>query len=106
MRSDLVIDGFAFGEATVEGDDATEAILRLYRSLKRDDVNLMLLSGCIISLYNIVDVDALASDVRGPGDRADLQGVHRASRGPYATTSTTARRPDSAVQKARSARPR
>src|SRR5208282_3507435 len=35
MRSDLVIDGFAFGEATVEGDDATESILRLYRRLRR-----------------------------------------------------------------------
>ena len=61
MRSDGVIDGFGFGEATVEGDDATKAILRLYRGLKRDDVNLLLLSGCIISLYNVIDVDGLAS---------------------------------------------
>jgi len=60
MRSDLVIDGFAFGEATVEGDDATRSMLRLYRRLRREDVNLLLLSGCIISLYNVVDVDALA----------------------------------------------
>jgi len=62
MRSDLVIDGFAFGEATVEGDDATRSILRLYRRLRRDDVNLLVLSGCIISLYNVVDVDALATE--------------------------------------------
>jgi uncharacterized protein len=61
VRSDRVIDGFAFGEATVEGDDATRAILRLYRRLGRDDVNLLMLSGCVISLYNVVDVDALAS---------------------------------------------
>ena len=60
MRSDLIVDGFSFGEATVEGDDATESVLRLFRSLRRDDVNLLILSGCIISMYNIVDVDALA----------------------------------------------
>ncbi|MDA4122337.1 MAG: DUF99 family protein [Thaumarchaeota archaeon] len=62
MRSDGVVDGFSFGGATVEGDDGTKAILRLYRSLKRDDVNLMLLSGCIISLYNIIDVDGLSTE--------------------------------------------
>ena len=61
MRSDGVIDGFGFGGSTVGGDDATRSILHLYRRLRREDVNLMVLSGCIISLYNIVDVDALAS---------------------------------------------
>jgi len=61
VRSDRIVDGFAFGGAIVGGDDATGAILRLYRALRRDDVNLLMLSGCVISLYNIVDVDALAS---------------------------------------------
>lgn len=61
MRADLVIDGFAFGEATVGGDDSTERLLRLYRRLAREDVNVIMLSGCVISLYNIVDVDSLAS---------------------------------------------
>lgn len=61
MRSDGVVDGFAFGEATVEGDDATDAILTLKRRLRREDINVLILSGCIISLYNIVDVDALSS---------------------------------------------
>jgi endonuclease V-like protein UPF0215 family len=60
MRSDLVIDGFTFGGATVGGDDATSSVLRMHRNLRRSDVNLILLSGCIISLYNIVDLDALA----------------------------------------------
>ena len=32
----------------------------MYRRLKREDVNLIMLSGCIISRYNIVDVDGLA----------------------------------------------
>jgi len=61
VRSDRMVDGFAFGQATVEGDDATRAIYGLYRSLHRDDVNLLMLSGCVISLYNVVDVDGLSS---------------------------------------------
>ena len=60
MRTDLVVDGFAFAAATVGGEDGTASILRLYRRLKREDVNLIILSGCVISRYNIVDVDELA----------------------------------------------
>jgi uncharacterized protein len=66
MRSDLVLDGFAFGGAAVGGDDATAALVRLYEALHRDDVNVILLSGAIISYYNIVDVDALASKTGVP----------------------------------------
>ena len=66
MRSDWVTDGFVLGRATVEGDDATKAIARMYRKLGRNDVNVVILSGCIISLYNIVDVDALAEDLNLP----------------------------------------
>jgi len=61
MRADLVVDGFALGQATVGGDDATASVLKLLRSLKRADVNLIMLSGCIISRYNIIDIDGLAS---------------------------------------------
>jgi endonuclease V-like protein UPF0215 family len=60
MRSDLVLDGFVFGEATVGGDDATRALVRMHTRLHRDDVNVILLSGAIISYYNVVDVQALA----------------------------------------------
>jgi uncharacterized protein len=60
MRTDLVVDGFVFGAATVGGEDATGAVLKMYRRLKRGDINLIMLSGCIISLYNIIDVDELA----------------------------------------------
>jgi len=60
MRTDRVVDGFAFGTATVGGEDATSSVLRLYRRLAREDVNLIILSGCIISRYNIIDVDELA----------------------------------------------
>jgi len=60
MRTDLVVDGFVFGAATVGGDDATRSVLKMYRKLKRADVNLIMLSGCIISRYNIIDLDELA----------------------------------------------
>ena len=59
MRTDLVVDGFVLGAATVGGDDATARSSGCTR-LKRDDVNLLMLSGCVISRYNIVDVDEVA----------------------------------------------
>ncbi len=66
MRADLVIDGFSIGSAKVGGDDATSSILRMYRNLKRNDVNLIMLSGAVISHYNIVDVDEIAERSRIP----------------------------------------
>jgi uncharacterized protein len=59
MRSDLIVDGFALGTLKVSGSDATERILALLKDLNRNDVNAILLSGSILSLYNIVDVDSL-----------------------------------------------
>ncbi|MEM2088818.1 MAG: DUF99 family protein, partial [Thermoproteota archaeon] len=56
MRSDLLIDGFSFTCTTIAGDDATSAVISLYKSLEREDVNLIMISGTVISMYNIVDV--------------------------------------------------
>ena len=66
MRSDLVIDGVALGRTAVGGDDATSAIASLFRKLGRNDINLMMVSGAVISLYNILDVDLLASKTKLP----------------------------------------
>lgn len=60
MRSDFVIDGVALGRTAVGGDDATSSIASLFRRFNRNDVNLIMVSGAILSLYNIIDVDALA----------------------------------------------
>jgi len=60
MRSDLVIDGFVLGTATLGGDDATMSVVKMFRALRRNDVNLIILSGCIISMYNIVEVDSVS----------------------------------------------
>ncbi|HVX01897.1 MAG TPA: DUF99 family protein [Nitrososphaera sp.] len=62
MRRDLVVDGMAFGRATIEGDDATSAIVSMYRSLGRDDVNCILLDGLVISMYNIIDGRQVSQD--------------------------------------------
>jgi len=59
MRGDLQIDGFALETITVGGLDATEGVLRLFEGLDRRDINLILLNGCIISWYNILDLDEL-----------------------------------------------
>jgi uncharacterized protein len=55
MRRDLHVDGFVFGTVTVGGDDATREILRMIRELNRQDLNLIMLSGCVIAWYNIIN---------------------------------------------------
>jgi uncharacterized protein len=66
MRGDLVVDGLALGRASVGGDDATSSISSLCRRFRRNDINLLMVSGCILSLYNIVDVDGLAQRTKLP----------------------------------------
>ncbi len=66
MRSDLVIDGCTYGYATLEGDDATESILSMYRSLKRNDINLMMIAGSVIASYNIMDSARIYTEINVP----------------------------------------
>ena len=61
MRRDLVIDGMVFGSATVEGDDATDSIISIHKSLARDDVSCIILDGLVISMYNIIDGSHVAA---------------------------------------------
>src|SRR5271155_1445168 len=60
VRTDLVVDGFVFGAATEGGEDGRRAVHGMYRKLKRGDVTLIMPAGCIISRYNIIDVDEVA----------------------------------------------
>ena len=55
MRKDLIVDGVIFGNVTIGGNDATDRIISMIRTLQRNDINLILLDGIIISLYNIID---------------------------------------------------
>ncbi|MDG6929610.1 MAG: DUF99 family protein [Nitrososphaerota archaeon] len=66
MRRDLVVDGVGLGSARLGGYDATESIVRLYRSFGRRDINVVMLSGAVISQYNIVDVEKVASGTGRP----------------------------------------
>ncbi len=66
MRRDLVIDGIAFGSATIGGDDATDKILELYKSLNRDDVVCIMVSGIVISMYNILDGEKISNETGLP----------------------------------------
>jgi hypothetical protein len=56
IRRDLIIDGFVFGKCTIEGDDATDAILEMHSRLNREDISYIIISGLIISMYNIIDI--------------------------------------------------
>ena len=62
----MVIDGYSFSKVTVGGMDATQKITEMYRLLERADINVILLNGCIISWYNVIDLHQLAEVVDRP----------------------------------------
>lgn len=66
MRKDMIIDGLIFDTATIKGTDSTKTILSMYRNLKRNDINCILLGGTIISILNIVDGQKLQSTLQLP----------------------------------------
>ncbi|MCS7143054.1 MAG: DUF99 family protein [Aigarchaeota archaeon] len=66
MRRDLLIDGVVLGSCTVGGMDSTESVIEMWRSLNRGDINLIMLNGCIISLFNIIDLNAVFEQTKKP----------------------------------------
>ena len=56
MRSDLIIDGVYLSKATIGGMDATEAIIKMFKGMKRNDIKLIMINGVVISYYNIIDL--------------------------------------------------
>ncbi len=66
QRSDGVVDGLVLGSCTVGGMDATDGIMQMWKNLERDDVNVILLSGCIISWFNIVDLPRVHDETSTP----------------------------------------
>jgi endonuclease V-like protein UPF0215 family len=66
MRADLRIDGMAYAWATVGGEDATDGILKIYMQLERADVNAILLSGAVISWFNIIDIQEVFNQIQKP----------------------------------------
>ena len=66
MRLDLIIDGMVFGNVAIEGNDSTRNILSMYMSLKRNDINCIMLDGLIISMYNIINGEELRENTNVP----------------------------------------
>lgn len=56
MRGDFIIDGIVLGKCTVGGLDSTDEILEMYGRLGREDIMAIMLNGCIISWFNVVDL--------------------------------------------------
>lgn len=55
MRRDLVVDGVSFGSSTIEGNDATDNIVSMWKKLDRNDIGCIFLDGLVVSMYNIID---------------------------------------------------
>lgn len=66
MRADGIIDGFGIYTTTVGGLDATKSVISLYENLKRKDVNVIFLNGCIISWFNVIDLKKVYEKVGLP----------------------------------------
>ena len=66
MRRDFVIDGFVFGNATISGNDATDEIIKMHEKLGRPDISYVLISGIIISMYNMVDIKKIHENLKIP----------------------------------------
>lgn len=66
MRRDLIIDGFILGYTKLGGLDSTSRIIEMIKGLGRNDLNYILLSGVIISWFNVVDLNKLYEEVKLP----------------------------------------
>ena len=66
MRKDLRIDGFIFSTVTVGGMDATASVLRMVDELERSDINVIMLSGCVIAWFNVIDPAKIAQETGKP----------------------------------------
>jgi len=56
MRGDFRIDGFGICRPKVGGTDSTSSLVSLYQRLERPDIRAWMLSGSVISWFNIIDI--------------------------------------------------
>ncbi len=66
MRRDKIIDGFVIGKTTLSGDDATNEILKMYEKLGRPDISYLIVSGIIISMYNMINIKEIHEKLQIP----------------------------------------
>ncbi len=55
MRRDFNIDGVIITTITVGGSDATDSVIKLYEKMHRNDISAIIINGCVLSMYNIVE---------------------------------------------------
>jgi hypothetical protein len=60
MRKDLRVDGIRCTNVTVGGSDATDQIISLITAINRRDIQVILLGGCVIAWFNIIDPDRVS----------------------------------------------
>ncbi|MGC8661025.1 MAG: DUF99 family protein [Nitrososphaeria archaeon] len=66
MRRDFAVDGVSITTITVGGSDATDRIIKLYREMRRNDISAVIISGCVLSMYNIVEAGTVSSQTGLP----------------------------------------
>jgi endonuclease V-like protein UPF0215 family len=66
IRADLIVDGFTFSKVEVGGIDATQKIIEMFEALNRRDINILILNGCVISWYNVIDLNYVADTTELP----------------------------------------
>jgi endonuclease V-like protein UPF0215 family len=66
MKTDMGIEDLVVAKVTVGGMDATDKIIRMYNELDRNDINLLMLNGCVISWYNVIDLHRVAEETALP----------------------------------------
>ncbi len=66
MRSDMIVDGFVFGSTMISGDDSTSQIISMHQKLRRNDINLLMIGGAVISLFNVINLDEVGRSIGLP----------------------------------------
>lgn len=66
VRADRVVDGLAYGRATVGGDDATDTVHDLIERIDRPDVSALLLAGIAPAWFNLLDPERLHEETGLP----------------------------------------
>lgn len=66
MRADFIIDGVAFGSASIGGMDGTSSVLDLIHRIGREDLGCVMLHGSVIALYNMIDLQRLNDETGLP----------------------------------------
>jgi uncharacterized protein len=66
MRKDLRVDGVRCTDVTVGGIDATDQIISLITAINRRDIQVILLGGCVIAWFNIIDPDRVSEQTGLP----------------------------------------